>query len=290
MMPDEQPPADNGADHAANQGDAPPPPQSPVPAQDADGDAGAGAGLPVVVPAAHAAGPEPVAWSWPAVHGEGYKFAAIPGLIAAIGFFLDWRVIPWLALALACFVLEFFRDPRRASPAGEGLILSPADGLISQIVPVSLPRQLVGVDGLPGGTATRISVFMSVFDVHINRTPVAGRVTRIAYVPGAFLSADLDKASEENERQYFVVEAGDGTRIGFTQIAGLVARRIKAFVHVGDELAVGQRIGLIRFGSRVDIFLPAGFQPQVLKGQRAVAGETVLAARRPAVVPAGPRA
>lgn len=289
MMPDEPPPADHGPDSPANQG-ADQGAATPDAGNPNDAPPVGGAGLPAVLPDAHAAGPEPIAWSWPAVHPEGYKFAAVPGVIALLGFFLDWHVIPWLAVALTLFVLAFFRDPRRASPAGDGLILSPADGLVSQIVPVALPRQLVGVDGLAGGTATRISVFMSVFDVHINRAPVAGRVTRIAYVPGAFLSADLDKASEENERQYFVIEASDGSRIGLTQIAGLVARRIRAFVHVGDELVAGERIGLIRFGSRVDIFLPADFAPQVVKGQRAIAGETVLAARRPAVLPAGPRA
>ena len=251
-----------------------PPPVSPAP--------------PGSPPPAHAAGTDPVPWTWPQVHREGYKFAGIAGAVTLLGFLLEWSVVPWLTLALTIFILAFFRDPKRSSPAGDGLILSPADGLVSQIMEVELPRQLIGDNGLAGGTATRISVFMSVFDVHINRTPVAGRVTRIVYVPGAFVSADLDKASEENERQYFVVEAADGSRVGFTQIAGLVARRILSFVQEGTTVGIGERIGLIRFGSRVDVFLPAGFEAQVVKGQRAVAGETVLAARAPAAIP-GPR-
>jgi phosphatidylserine decarboxylase len=227
----------------------------------------------------HAAGAQPASWQWPAIHPEGLKFGGIAAAITLVTFLAGWPVIPWVLTGLTLFVLAFFRDPRRASPAGEGLILSPADGLVSQIITVELPRQLVGEGALAPGTATRISVFMSVFDVHINRAPIAGTVTRLAYVPGAFLNADLDKASEENERQYFLIEGADGTRVGFTQIAGLVARRIIGFVREGSMVGTGQRVGLIRFGSRVDVFLPEGYQPQVVKGQRAVAGETVLAAR-----------
>jgi phosphatidylserine decarboxylase len=134
---------------------------------------------------------------------------------------------------------------------------------------------LAGEGGL-SGEFTRVSIFMSVFDVHINRSPIAGAVRRIAYVPGKFLNADLDKASEDNERQHFLVEREDGVAIGFTQIAGLVARRIMAFVKEGDRVEAGERIGLIRFGSRVDVFLPAGTGSQVLLGQRTIAGETIL--------------
>ncbi len=243
---------------------------------------------PPVLPAAHAAGTDPIAWSWPSIHPESYKYAGVTGALAALGFLAEWNVLPWLFLGLTAFILAFFRDPKRASPAGEGLIVSPADGLISQIMEVEVPRQLQGANGLAAGRATRISVFMSVFDVHINRSPISGVVRRIVYVPGAFLNADLDKASEENERQYFLVEAADGTQVGFTQIAGLIARRIIGFVGEGAAVQVGQRVGLIRFGSRVDVFLPEGFHSQVVKGQRAVAGETVLASRLPAAVP-GPR-
>jgi len=132
-------------------------------------------------------------------------------------------------------------------------------------------------ESLGDGECTRVSIFMSVFDVHINRAPISGRIRRIAYVPGKFVNADLDKASEDNERQYFVIEGADGLKLGMTQIAGLVARRILSFVREGDDVEAGQRIGLIRFGSRVDVFLPAGTSPKVLLGQRAIAGETVLA-------------
>ena len=156
-------------------------------------------------------------------------------------------------------------------------IVSPADGLVTLIEQVPPPPELAGLDGLGDAPMTRVSVFMSVFDVHINRTPIKGRVKRVAYIAGKFLNADLDKASEENERQHFLVEREDGVRVGFTQIAGLVARRIVSFVKEGDEVGNGQRIGLIRFGSRVDVFLPAGTAPAVIKGQRCVAGETLIA-------------
>ena len=154
--------------------------------------------------------------------------------------------------------------------------VAPADGLITMIARVPAPHELRGADGLGEGEFTRVSIFMSVFDVHINRSPITGRITRIAYVPGKFLNADLDKASEDNERQHFLVENADGLKIGFTQIAGLVARRILSFVREGDAVNAGERVGLIRFGSRVDVYLPAGTGPRVLLGQRAIAGETVL--------------
>ncbi len=239
-------------------------------------------------PAAHAAGASPVGWEWPSIHPESYKFGGVSGAIALACFLAGWTSFGWLLVALTFFIFAFFRDPKRASPAGDHLILSPADGLVSQIMTVELPRQLLGEGALQPGTATRISIFMSVFDVHINRTPIPGIVRKVVYVPGAFLNADLDKASEENERQYMLVEAADGTRVGFTQIAGLVARRIVGFVREGSIVGTGQRIGLIRFGSRVDVFLPAGFAPQVVKGQRAMAGETVLAARAAGAARPGP--
>ena len=175
------------------------------------------------------------------------------------------------------WVAAFFRDPIRATPRGAGLVIAPADGLITMIVTVPPPRELAGEDGLGDLPMTRISIFMSVFDVHINRTAIAGTIRRVVYISGKFLSADLDKASEENERQHILVEGTDGTRIGFTQIAGLVARRIVPFVKTGDIVGPGQRIGLIRFGSRVDVYLPAGTGHRVALGQRTIAGETVLA-------------
>jgi phosphatidylserine decarboxylase len=174
-------------------------------------------------------------------------------------------------------VATFFRDPVRTTPRGERLIIAPADGLVTMIARVPPPAELRGGDGLADGDYTRVSIFMSVFDVHINRAPISGRVQRIVYIPGKFVNADLDKASEDNERQHMVVETSDGLKIAFTQIAGLVARRILSFVREGDMVDAGQRIGLIRFGSRVDVYLPAGTGAKVLLGQRTIAGETVLA-------------
>ena len=176
---------------------------------------------------------------------------------------------------LTIWVAAFFRDPIRTTPKDPNLIVAPADGLVTMIVRTGPPPELAADGGLTG-EFTRVSIFMSVFDVHINRSPIAGRVRKIAYVPGKFLNADLDKASEDNERQHFLVEREDGVAIGFTQIAGLVARRILAFVKEGDTVGAGERIGLIRFGSRVDVYLPAGTGSQVLLGQRTIAGETVL--------------
>jgi phosphatidylserine decarboxylase len=183
----------------------------------------------------------------------------------------------WLLIGVTLWVAAFFRDPVRVTPRDPKLIVAPADGLVTMISQVPPPPELAGIDGLGSGTFTRVSIFMSVFDVHINRSPISGRIRKIAYVPGKFVNADLDKASEDNERQHFLVESNDGVRIAFTQIAGLVARRILSFVRTGDSVEAGQRIGLIRFGSRVDVFLPEGTAPKVLLGQRAIAGETIIA-------------
>jgi len=214
----------------------------------------------------------------PDMHPEGRKFLGIALLAVLLaGVWLQWTALSFILLGIAIWVAAFFRDPVRVTPLGEGLIVSPADGLVSLITNVDVPRQLIGEGGLPAGQMTRVSVFMNVFDVHVNRAPIAGRMTRIVYVPGKFLNADLDKASDENERQYFVMEDASGVRVAFTQIAGLVARRIMKWVDVGQMMKVGERFGLIRFGSRVDVFLPAGYVPAVAVGQRAIAGETVLA-------------
>jgi len=216
-----------------------------------------------------------VKWRFPSVHPEGRKFALIAAFISLLGFVLLPDAVGWLLLGVTIWVATFFRDPIRTTPQDPALIVAPADGLVTMISRVPAPPELAGEGGLTG-EFSRVSIFMSVFDVHINRTPIAGRISRVAYVPGKFLNADLDKASEDNERQHFLVEREDGVNIGFTQIAGLVARRIMAFVKEGDQVAVGERIGLIRFGSRVDIYLPAGTGAQVLLGQRTIAGETVL--------------
>ncbi len=221
-------------------------------------------------------------WHWPTIHPEGRKYGVVVAALSLIAAFFAWETIAWPLAFLTLGVLAFFRDPERVVPQDEKAIVSPADGLVSLISVVPPPPELVGEDatGAPGLGAepvTRISIFMSVFDVHINRSPIAGQISRIVYIPGKFLNADLDKASEENERQHLLVSRSDGTQIGFTQIAGLVARRIVPFVKQGDIVAAGQRIGLIRFGSRVDVYLPAGTAPQVILGQKIVAGETVLA-------------
>jgi phosphatidylserine decarboxylase len=199
------------------------------------------------------------------------------GAVTLLTYLVISHALAWILLGVTLWVAAFFRDPIRTTPRDDKLIISPADGLITMIAQVPPPPELRGPDNLPDGDYTRVSIFMSVFDVHINRSPISGRIRRIAYVPGKFVNADLDKASEDNERQYFLVEGADGLKIGFTQIAGLVARRILSFVREGDMVEAGQRIGLIRFGSRVDVYLPAGTAPRVLLGQRTIAGETVIA-------------
>ena len=217
-----------------------------------------------------------VRYRMPSVHPEGRKFAVIAGAITAGLAFLSWETLAWPMAGVTLWVLSFFRDPIRTTPKGEGLIIAPADGMVTMISRVPAPPELLGEGGLDEGMYTRVSIFMSVFDVHINRTPIAGTVTRVVYIAGKFLNADLDKASEDNERQHILVEGHDGLKIGFTQIAGLVARRIVPWVKPGDTVATGQRVGLIRFGSRVDVFLPEGTAPQVLLGQRTIAGETIV--------------
>ena len=216
-------------------------------------------------------------WRWPSVHPEGRKFVMIAAGIAVIFWLLHLKILVWPMIGVTAWVAAFFRDPIRSVPQGQGLIVSPADGLVTMIQEVEPPFELGGEGGLPPGPCLRVSIFMSVFDVHINRAPIAGTITRIVYIAGKFFNASLDKASEENERQHFLMVGGDGTMIGFTQIAGLVARRIVPLSKTGDTVAIGQRIGLIRFGSRVDVYLPAGAAPKVTLGQRAIAGETVLA-------------
>ncbi len=222
-------------------------------------------------------------WRWPSIHPEGRKFGLIAAAICLLAALFAWETLAWPLGALTLGILAFFRDPQRVTPQTDRFVVAPADGLVTLIQKVPPPRELSlddgsGVTGLGETPVTRISIFMSVFDVHINRAPIGGTVRRVVYIPGKFVNADLDKASEENERQHILIDRGDGTAIGFTQIAGLVARRIVPFVKPGDMLAAGQRVGLIRFGSRVDVYLPEGTEPRVLLGQRVIAGETVLAA------------
>lgn len=205
------------------------------------------------------------------IHKEGYVFVGGFALLALLLWYL-WSPLGWLGLIVTVWCAYFFRDPVRVTPVDDALVVSPADGVVCLLGPAVPPPEL----GLGTEPMQRICVFMSVFDCHVNRIPMAGRIARIAYKPGLFLNADLDKASEDNERNGFVIDTHRG-RIGVVQIAGLIARRIVCFVKEGDELAPGDRIGLIRFGSRVDVYLPEGSRPLVGIGSRAIAGETVLA-------------
>lgn len=210
--------------------------------------------------------------SFSPVHPDGHKFIAI-GAVVTLLFFLIYPPLGWIAALITAWVVYFFRDPQRVTPLRPGLVVSAADGKISSIEKVTPPAEL----GLGSDERVRISTFLSIFDVHVNRAPVAGRIVRSLYVPGAFLNAALDKASEDNERRILVIDTGTDGEIGVVQIAGLVARRIVTFSQMGETVGAGQRFGLIRFGSRVDVYLPPGKVALVSVGQRAVAGETVLA-------------
>jgi phosphatidylserine decarboxylase len=205
------------------------------------------------------------------IHKEGFIFIAISAFLTVILGFL-WQPFGWIGLVITIWICYFFRDPVRFTPQRDGLVISPADGRISHIVTAPPPMEL----GLGTDPMTRISVFMNVFDCHVNRAPLAGKITKIVYRPGLFLNADLDKASDDNERNSFIIDTGKHS-IGVVQIAGLIARRIIAFSREGESVITGQRIGMIRFGSRVDVYLPASVVPAVAIGQTAIAGETVLA-------------
>jgi phosphatidylserine decarboxylase len=207
----------------------------------------------------------------PPIHPEGYPF--IGGFaLASIIFFLIWTPLGWIGTILTVWCTLFFRDPQRVTPQREGIVVAPADGRVSMVVQAVPPAEL----GLGTAPLPRISIFMSVFNCHVNRTPATGRVDRIVYRPGKFINAELDKASEDNERNSLVIATPNG-QVGVIQIAGLVARRIVCFVREGQSMSAGERFGLIRFGSRLDVFLPEGSKPLVAEGQTAVAGETVLA-------------
>jgi phosphatidylserine decarboxylase len=206
------------------------------------------------------------------VHKDGYKFIAI-GAGVSLLLFLLWPPLAWLAVLATAWMIYFFRDPVRVTPLREGLVVAPADGRVCAIERVRPPAEL----GLGDAQRVRISIFLSVFDVHINRAPVAGRIVRSIYVPGSFLNAATEKASDENERRSIGLDAGRDGEIAVVQIAGLIARRIVTFVAEGDNVGIGERIGLIRFGSRVDLYLPPARGALVAVGQRAVGGETVLA-------------
>jgi phosphatidylserine decarboxylase len=206
------------------------------------------------------------------IHRAGWPFIAGGLLLSVLLGFLTWPLF-WLGLLVTSWMVYFFRDPPRVTPQGERLVVSPADGVVQAIAPRRPPAEL------ELGDAPRIciSVFLNVFDVHVNRAPISGRLARLAYRPGKFLNAFDDKASDLNERQSLRIETAQGETFGLVQIAGLIARRIVREVGEGDALHAGQRIGLIRFGSRCDVYLPDGYVPLVAVGQQAVGGETVFA-------------
>ncbi len=206
------------------------------------------------------------------MHREGIPFVAAFA-VATLVLFWIWEPLGWIGVGLTVWCYYFFRDPKRAVPQNAGLMVSPADGVVSLIERVAPPEEL----GMGAEPLMRVSVFMSVFNCHVNRAPIAGKITEISYRPGKFLNASLDKASSDNERNSLRIEMADGRSIAVVQIAGLVARRIVCFAVKGQEVRTGERFGLIRFGSRLDIYLPDGITPQVTLGQTCVAGETVIA-------------
>lgn len=206
------------------------------------------------------------------MHREGIRFVVIFAAIT-VGLFLISDLLGWIGVGLTIWCYYFFRDPVRVPPTRSGLVLSPADGVVSLIEEAVPPKEL----GMPDVALTRVSVFMNVFNCHVNRTPVAGEVVSVAYRPGKFFNASLDKASADNERNSLRIRVEDGRELAVVQIAGLVARRIVCFVKPGDRLQTAERFGLIRFGSRLDVYLPAGVPPLVSLGQTMIAGETVIA-------------
>mgnify|MGYP004627879829 FL=1 len=208
----------------------------------------------------------------PNIHNEGWRFvgifAAITALLAII-----WEPLGWIGVVLTVWCYYFFRDPERVTPEIKDVVVSPADGTVQMIAKVNAPEEL----GMGKQMFTRVSIFMSVFNVHVNRAPADGKITKAVYVPGKFLNATLDKASKDNERQLLAMRTTCGKDICFVQIAGLVARRIVCDAAVGQEYKSGERFGMIRFGSRLDVYLPEGVEPQVALGQTMVAGESVIA-------------
>lgn len=206
------------------------------------------------------------------MHREGIRFVAIFAAVT-VALFLISSVLGWIGVLLTVWCYYFFRDPKRTTPGRDGLVISPADGVVSLIERAVPPAEL----GMADAPLMRVSVFMNVFNCHVNRAPVAGEIKSIAYRPGKFFNASLDKASADNERNSVCIQMDSGEQIAVVQIAGLVARRIVCFVDDGQKLQAGERFGLIRFGSRVDVYLPEGVAPLVSLGQTMVAGETVLA-------------
>ncbi|HKX08497.1 MAG TPA: phosphatidylserine decarboxylase [Stellaceae bacterium] len=207
------------------------------------------------------------------IHSDGWRFIAVAVVAAVLLFWLGWTPLGWLALVIAAWITYFFRDPWRMTPSRAGLVVSAADGVVVAADRVPPPKEL----DMGEAPMTRIGVFLNVFDVHVNRIPLGGRIRKLAYTKGKFLNASLDKASEENERMAIRIASTDGPDVAVVQIAGLIARRIVCTLIEGQEVATGERLGLIRFGSRTDVYLPVDWAPLVVKGQRVIGGETVLA-------------
>jgi phosphatidylserine decarboxylase len=208
------------------------------------------------------------------LHPDGFKFVAV-GVVATLLLFLLWAPAGWVAAIATLWMVYFFRDPWRVTPTRPGLLISPADGIVVSIAAATPPPELA----IGGMAVVRIGIFLNVFDVHVTRTPIGGRVAAMRYTKGRFVNASLDKASEDNERLAIRIAPPDGPDIAFVMVAGLVARRIVCDLYEGQQVASGQRMGIIRFGSRVDIYCPPPYVPMVVVGQRMVGGETVLADR-----------
>lgn len=208
----------------------------------------------------------------PSINKEGYLLI-LGFLLATLILFMMSNSLGWIGIILTIWCVLFFRDPDRVTPIGDELIISPGDGIIQAITKAKLPKELM--DDSP--EMTRISIFLSVFDVHVNRIPITGKIIGAHYNPGKFFNASLDKASEFNERQSLLIKTNNDIEIGVVQIAGLIARRIICNVKTNDDVIAGKRFGIIKFGSRVDIYLPSNIEPQVVKGQYVIGGETVLA-------------
>ncbi len=208
----------------------------------------------------------------PPIHPEGRRFVLMFAG-ATLLFFLISPILGWIGVVLTLWCGYFFRDPERVTPEREGLVIAPADGVICTVEKLPWPKELRA----KGPAVWRISIFMNVFNIHINRAPAAGKITKLVYLPGKFFNASLDKASEDNERQLVALKTAKGGEIAFVQIAGLIARRIVCYLGEGQKVTPGERFGLIRFGSRVDVYLPKGVEPLVDAGQTTIGGETVLA-------------
>ncbi len=206
------------------------------------------------------------------IHREGWAFIALAALLSCVLAVFSWGFL-FIGIPLTAWVVYFFRDPDRVTPARQGLVIAPADGVICSIGLAAPPPELEMGDK----PMNRIATFMNVFDVHVNRMPCDASVVSMSYRPGKFVNADLDKASTDNERQSIRIESVNGKEIAVVQIAGLVALRILCDIEPGDELRAGERFGMIRFGSRVDVYLPRTVHPMVCIGQRMIAGETVMA-------------